>query len=114
MGICFSVIRGRCVSSPTPNAHLAPTADQKAPAGLGQLVNEPLPLLFPVHACWTEGTCELDNRHVLSMPPLHSHILDEHHKKTPPPHQSESSDEVGLYVLYTLHNLFIDVFEPLI
>lgn len=32
-------------------------------------------------------------------------------KKT---HQSESSGEVGVYMLYTLHNLFIDVLEPLI
>lgn len=42
VGICFSVSRGRCVSSPTPNAHLASATDQKAPAGLGQLVNKPL------------------------------------------------------------------------
>lgn len=46
-GICFSVILSCCVSSPTPNARLARATDQKAPAGLGQLVNKPLPLLYP-------------------------------------------------------------------
>lgn len=47
---------------------------------------------------------------MLLMLPLHSLIPDEG-KKT---HQSGSSDGVSFYVLYTLHNMFIDVLEPLI
>lgn len=50
---------------------------------------------------------------MLLMLPLHSHILEELRKKKIP-HQSGSSGEVVLYVLHTLHNLFIDVLEPLI
>lgn len=46
------------------------------------------------------------------MLPLHSHILEELRKKIP--HQSGSSGEAVLYMLHTLHNLFIDVLEPLI
>lgn len=112
MGICFSVIRGRCVSGPTPNAHLAWAADQKAPAGLGQLVNKPLPLLVP---CMRAGLRQYVSRirRVLLMLPLHSHIL-EGRAEEKKPHQSGSSCEVVLYMLHTLHNLFIDVLEPLI
>lgn len=49
---------------------------------------------------------------MLLMLPLHSHILEELRNKTP--HQSGSSAEVVLYMLHMLHNLFIDVLEPLI
>lgn len=48
---------------------------------------------------------------MLLMLPLDSHILQELRN---PPHQSGSSGEVVLYMLHTLHNLFIDVLEPLI
>ena len=58
MGICFPVSRRRCISNPTPNAHLAHAPDQKAPAGLGQLVSKPLPLISAVSVCMRAGRRE--------------------------------------------------------
>lgn len=82
-GICFSVILSCCVSSATPNARLARATDQKAPAGLGQLVNKPLPLPSPCMRAGPEATCELGNRRVPLMLPSRSRILDQLHKNPP-------------------------------